>query len=108
AVCDMRHPVGAWTDVIGWIYVMDPISVRLVTIDATQVIERSMIIAARRAPAAAGGPDPRRISAHELQQHALPGWFAWHSSLGEWTLGAAGGFTRRANSCHAVGDPGVP
>jgi N-acetylglutamate synthase len=103
-----RLPDGSATDVIGWIDVMDPISVRLVTIDATQVIERSMIIAARRAPAAAGGPDPRRISAHELQQHALPGWLAWHSSLGEWTLRAAGGFTRRANSCHAVGDPGVP
>jgi N-acetylglutamate synthase len=103
-----RLPDGSATDVIGWIDVVDPTSVRLVTIDATQVIERSMIIAARRAPAAAGGPDPRRISAHELQQHALPGWLAWHSSLGEWTLRAGGGFTRRANSCHAVGDPGVP
>jgi N-acetylglutamate synthase len=103
-----RLPDGSATDVIGWIDVVDPTSVRLVTIDAAQVIERSMIIAARRAPAAAGGPDPRRISAHELQQHALPGWLAWHSSLGEWTLRAAGGFTRRANSCHAVGDPGVP
>jgi GNAT superfamily N-acetyltransferase len=32
----------------------------------------------------------------------------WHEPLGEWTLRAAGGFTRRANSCHAVGDPGIP
>ena len=72
------------------------------------VIERSMIIAARRAPAAAGGPDPRRISAADLQRHTLPGWLAWHEPLGEWTLRAAGGFTGRANSCHAVGDPGVP
>jgi N-acetylglutamate synthase len=103
-----RLPDGSATDVIGWIDVLDPASVRLMTTDATQVIERSMIITARRAPPAAGGPDPRRISAHELQQHALPGWLAWHSSLGEWTLRAAGGFTRRANSCHAVGDPGVP
>jgi ribosomal protein S18 acetylase RimI-like enzyme len=103
-----RLPDGSATDVIGWIDVLDPTSVRLVTVDATQVIERSMIIAARRGPAAAGGLDPRRISAHELQRHALPGWLAWHSSLGEWTLRAGGGFTRRANSCHAVGDPGVP
>ena len=67
-----------------------------------------MIIAARRAPAAAGGPDPLRISAVDLQRHTLPGWMAWHEPLGEWTLRAAGGFTGRANSCHAVGDPGVP
>jgi ribosomal protein S18 acetylase RimI-like enzyme len=103
-----RLPDGSATDVIGWIDVLDPASVRLVTVDSTQVIERSMIIVARRAPAAAGGPDPRRISAHELQRHALPGWLASHSSLGEWTLRAGGGFTRRANSCHAVGDPGIP
>jgi N-acetylglutamate synthase len=103
-----RLPDGSATDVVGWIEVLEPTSIRLATIDAAQVIERSMIIAARRAPAAAGGRDPRRISAHELQQHALPGWLGWHSSLGEWTLRAAGGFTRRANSCHAVGDPGVP
>jgi GNAT superfamily N-acetyltransferase len=102
-----RLPDGSATDVIGWIDVLDPTSIRLKTIDATQLIERSMIIAARRVPAAPGGPDPRRISAHELQRHALQGWLAWHSSLGEWTLRAAGGFTRRANSCHAVGDPGV-
>ena len=67
-----------------------------------------MIIAARRAPAAAGGPHPRRISAREVQRHALPGWLAWQEPLGEWTLRAGGGFTRRANSCHAVGDPGMP
>jgi N-acetylglutamate synthase len=88
---------------------MDEATVRLVTLDsATQVVERSMIIAARRAPAAAGGPDPRRISAHDVQRHALWGWLAWHEPLGEWTLRAGGGFTGRANSCHAVGDPGIP
>jgi N-acetylglutamate synthase len=102
-------PGGPATDVIGWIEALDPTTVRLATLDSTsQVIERSMIIAARRAPAAAGGPDPRRISAHDLQQHALRGWLAWHEPLGEWTLRAGGGFTGRANSCHAVGDPEVP
>jgi GNAT superfamily N-acetyltransferase len=102
-------PDGSATDVVGWIEVLGPTSVQLAIIDAAeQVIDRSMIIAARRAPAAAGGPHPRRISAHELQRHALPGWLAWHQPLGEWTLRAGGGFTRRANSCHAVGDPGMP
>ena len=102
-------PDGSATDVIGWIVGLHPTSVQLATLDPTaRVIERSMIIAARRAPAAAGGPHPRRISAHDVQRHALPGWLAWHEPLGEWTLRRAGGFTRRANSCHAVGDPGMP
>jgi N-acetylglutamate synthase len=102
-------PDGSATDVLGWVEALNPSSVRLVTTDpAARVIERSKIIAARRAPAAAGGPHPRRISAHEVQRHALHGWLAWHEPLGEWTLRRAGGFTRRANSCHAVGDPGLP
>jgi GNAT superfamily N-acetyltransferase len=102
-------PGGQATDVIGWIDALDPLTVRLTGIDSpAQVIDRSMIIAARRAPAAPGGPDPRRISAHDLQRHMLRSWLAWHERLGEWTLRAGGGFTGRANSCHAVGDPGVP
>ncbi len=101
-------PDGSATDVVGWIEAMEPTAVRLVTADSTvRVIERSMIIAVRRAPPAAGGPHPRRISAHDVQRHALYGWLAWREPLGEWTLRRAGGFTRRANSCHAVGDPGM-
>ena len=101
-------PGGPATDVIGWIEALEPTTVRLAVVDSpARVIERSMIIAARRAPAAAGGPDPRRISAHDLQRHTLRSWLAWHEPLGEWTLRAGGGFTGRANSCHAVGDPGV-
>ena len=102
-------PDGSATDVVGWIEAWTPLQYSSSTSDpAARVIERSMIIAARRAPAAAGGPHPRRISAREVQRHALPGWLAWHEPLGEWTLRSAGGFTRRANSCHAVGDPGMP
>ena len=48
------------------------------------------------------------MSAGELERAALPGWLAVAEPLGEWTLRAAGGFTGRANSCLAVGDPGVP
>lgn len=102
-------PDGSATDVVGWIDALHPTSVQLATLDhPARGIQRSMIIVARRAPAAAGGPHPRRISAHDVQRHALPGWLAWHEPLGEWTLRTAGGFTRRANSCHAVGDPDMP
>jgi GNAT superfamily N-acetyltransferase len=101
-------PGGPATDVIGWIEAIDEATVRLATLNsATQVVQRSMIIAARRVPVAAGGPDPRRISPHDLQRHTVRGWLAWHESLGEWTLRAGGGFTGRANSCHAVGNPGI-
>ena len=101
-------PGGSATDVIGWIEAMDEATVRLATVDSdSQVVQRSMIIAARRAPAAAGGLDPRRISAHDLQRQTVRSWLAWHEPLGEWTLRAGGGFTGRANSCHAVGNPGV-
>jgi N-acetylglutamate synthase len=107
-VVRFQLPDGSATDVVGWIEALNPTSVRLVTAVATvTVIERSVIIAARRGPAAAGGPHPRRISAEHVQRHALHGWLAWREPLGEWTLRSAGGFTRRANSCHAVGDPGM-
>ena len=36
-----------------------------------------------------------------------PAGWPYHEPLGEWTLRAGGGFTGRANSCHAVGDPGT-
>ncbi|WP_377269555.1 GNAT family N-acetyltransferase [Peterkaempfera sp. SMS 1(5)a] len=45
----------------------------------------------------------------ELQRIAARGWPATETAaLGEWTLRAAGGFTRRANSVQALGDPGLP
>ncbi|MEU3569634.1 GNAT family N-acetyltransferase [Kitasatospora sp. NPDC036755] len=57
---------------------------------------------ARRAPLPAAGPV-------ELQRIAGRGWPAVEQEpLGEWTLRAAAGFTRRANSVQALGDPGLP
>ncbi|GAA3012635.1 GNAT family N-acetyltransferase [Streptomyces lactacystinicus] len=45
----------------------------------------------------------------ELQRIAGRGWPAVEQEpLGEWTLRAAAGFTRRANSVQALGDPGLP
>lgn len=49
------------------------------------------------------------MSAAELQEAASRAWPATESErLGEWTLRAAGGFTRRANSVLAHGDPEMP
>ena len=97
------------TDVIGWLQAVD--SYRLSICDhagRTVVVDRRRLVAARRAPAARGGPGPTRTSPEELERLALPGWLADHEPLGEWTLRAADGFTGRGNSCLAVGDPGLP
>lgn len=57
---------------------------------------------ARRAPLPVTSPV-------ELQRIAGRGWPAVEQEpLGEWTLRAASGFTRRANSVQALGDPGLP
>ena len=104
-----RLPDGSATDVVGWLDVLAPGHLHLSTPDGrVHVVERVDVVVARRAPAAPGGPPPERTSAEELEGHALHGWLALHEPLGGWTLRAGGGFTGRANSCLAVGDPGMP
>jgi N-acetylglutamate synthase len=49
------------------------------------------------------------ISIDDLELAAAPGWRACEEDqLGNWLLRAADGFTGRANSALAVGDPGLP
>ncbi len=49
------------------------------------------------------------ISIDELERVAALGWHAPEQDrIGDWLLRAAGGFTGRANSALAVGDPGLP
>ena len=108
-VIRVRLPDGSATDRVGWV---DGVTVDAVVLTGPDgepaTVRRSTVLAARRAPAAAGGPDPSRLSPAAVEGHALPGWLADSEPLGEWTLRAGGGFTGRANSGHAVGDPGVP
>ncbi|HYP45242.1 MAG TPA: GNAT family N-acetyltransferase [Propionibacteriaceae bacterium] len=104
-----RLPGGSATDTIGWLE--DETAERLTLSElsgAAVQIDRPVILAARRLPAARGGRDPLRTSAAQLERVAVEGWFAERQPLGEWTLRSGGGFTGRANSCLAVGDPGVP
>ena len=107
----VRHRLadGSATDLIGWIAGMEQDFVSIAMSDGRVVqLPRADIIIARRAPAAAGGPSPLRTTAEELERYALPGWLEMSEPLGEWTLRAAHGLTARANSCLAVGDPGMP
>nr|WP_322973169.1 GNAT family N-acetyltransferase [Peterkaempfera griseoplana] len=60
-------------------------------------------------PAPVRRVQPPAADPEELQRIAARGWPAVETAaLGEWTLRAAGGFTRRANSVQAIGDPGLP
>ncbi len=66
------------------------------------VIEIGAVVAARVV-----GPSAR--SARDLEAVSARGWPALeHEWLGQWWLRAAGGFTGRANSVRAQGDPGRP
>jgi ribosomal protein S18 acetylase RimI-like enzyme len=74
-------------------------------------IPESSLAAAKTVP-----PAPARRAARvpvataaRLQEYAARAWPATETApLGGWTLRASGGFTRRANSALAAGDPGVP
>ncbi|MGW4896416.1 GNAT family N-acetyltransferase [Kitasatospora sp. NPDC004240] len=77
----------------------DPVSFPEKLLVAGKVVP---LFPARRAPLPAA-------TALELQHVAARGWPAVEQEpLGAWTLRASSGFTRRANSVQALGDPGLP
>jgi GNAT superfamily N-acetyltransferase len=100
---------GSATDVVGWITRLtgQQVWVRSSRSGQETGIDRERIILAKRVPPAMGGPAPALTSAAGLEQIAKNSWIADTEQLGEWTLRTGGGFTSRANSCLAVGDPGV-
>ncbi|KIZ14259.1 GNAT family N-acetyltransferase [Streptomyces natalensis] len=76
---------------------------------ATVRIEESALVAAKVVPATPARRRGPAADTRELQEVAARGWPALETErLGDWTLRASGGFTRRANSVVALGDPGLP
>ncbi|MFG2893706.1 GNAT family N-acetyltransferase [Streptomyces sp. NPDC048248] len=72
-------------------------------------IDESSLVAAKVVPAEPARRRGPAAGVRELQEVAARGWPAIETErLGEWTLRAAGGFTRRANSVLPLGDPGLP
>lgn len=108
-VIRFRLADGSASDVTGWLEEVRPDHVRLRRRDGAVVaVAAGSVIRARRVSVAFGGADPGRTSAEDLEQIAGRSWVAQWEPLGAWMLRAGGGFTARANSCLAVGDPGRP
>ncbi|MCX4691199.1 GNAT family N-acetyltransferase [Streptomyces sp. NBC_01408] len=72
-------------------------------------IAESALVAGKVVPAAPARRRGPAASFEELTRVAARSWQPLESEpLGEWTLRAAAGFTRRANSVLPLGDPGIP
>lgn len=72
-------------------------------------IAESTLVAGKIVPPAPARRKGPKASFEELSRVTARAWQALENEpLGEWTLRAAAGFTRRANSALALGDPGIP
>ena len=98
----------AFTDLLG---VMESWAGGVTTVRA----ESGEVTEIRLADIVSGKPVPRRpsarlrVSAEEAERRANASWPALETEpLGEWLLRASGGFSSRANSALAAGDPGLP
>jgi ribosomal protein S18 acetylase RimI-like enzyme len=98
----------AFTDVLGVMEAWGPGTTAVRRDDGSVVhVEIALIVSGKPVPPR---PSPRlRVPVEEAEHRALAGWPAVTAEpLGSWVLRAAGGFSSRANSVLAVGDPGVP
>lgn len=72
-------------------------------------IPESSLVAGKVVPPAPARRRGPAASFEELARVTARAWLPLESEpLGEWTLRAAAGFTRRANSVLPLGDPGIP
>jgi GNAT superfamily N-acetyltransferase len=78
--------------------------------ETVRIVESSLVAGKVVPPAPVRrGPGVPAVTAEELERIASRAWPpAQTAPLGDWTLRAAGGFTRRANSVLVAGDAGVP
>ena len=113
----VRQDDGSASDVVGWLVgVTDEVAVLEGQLDPegpgrdapVRRVPLADVVVARRAPGALGGPAVHRTPPDVLERLAVEAWAVELEPLAGWTLRSASGFTGRANSCLAVGDPGLP
>ncbi|WP_413103140.1 GNAT family N-acetyltransferase [Streptomyces sp. Inha503] len=104
-----REPGATFTDVVGVLtsWTEGTLSITRRTGEPVRIAESSLV-AGKVVPAAPARRRGPATSAPELDRVAARAWPPVTSEpLGEWTLRASGGFTRRANSVLPLGDPGM-
>ncbi|MFJ3581185.1 GNAT family N-acetyltransferase [Streptomyces sp. NPDC090127] len=109
-VTNAGDPGGKFTDAVGVLTSWDH-AVVLITrrTGETVRIAESALVAGKVVPAAPARRRGPAASFEELARATARGWQPVESeALGEWTLRASHGFTRRANSVLPLGDPGLP
>ncbi|MFF9199305.1 GNAT family N-acetyltransferase [Streptomyces sp. NPDC014779] len=109
-VTDSAVPGEKFTDAVGVLTSWDA-GVLLITRRTGEVVRiaESALVAGKTVPAAPARRRGPSASFAELARAAARAWPPLEAEpLGEWTLRASGGFTRRANSVLPLGDPGLP
>ncbi|MER6095006.1 GNAT family N-acetyltransferase [Streptomyces sp. NPDC001728] len=109
-VTESPSVVGRFTDVVGVLTSWDN-SVLLITRKSGESVRiaESALVAGKVVPAAPARRRGPSATFPELARATARAWQPVESeALGEWTLRAADGFTRRANSALPLGDPGLP
>ncbi|MEV5969253.1 GNAT family N-acetyltransferase [Streptomyces sp. NPDC051921] len=107
---DSGAPGETFTDAVGVLTSWEAgvLTITRRTGEAVRIAE-SALVAGKVVPAAPARRRGPAASFSELARVAARGWQPLESEpLGDWTLRAAAGFTRRANSVLPLGDPGLP
>ncbi|MFD3945022.1 GNAT family N-acetyltransferase [Streptomyces sp. NPDC058579] len=109
-VTEAGDPGGKFTDAVGVLTSWDHgvVLITRKTGEAVRILD-SALVAGKVVPSAPARRRGPATSFEELARAMARGWPPVESeALGEWTLRASGGFTRRANSVLPLGDPGLP
>lgn len=102
-----RLPEGPASDLVGDLQCEDPDHLEVLPdFAAAQRISTSDVIARRQVPQRVVRPSSSLWAISRVVHLGWPG--LEQRRLGGWILIASGGFTRRANYCLPIGDPGLP
>ena len=99
------------TDVVGELVASGPESLTVRSRHGEVVVPRRAVTALKEVPPRPSrrGAPHRAVSAADLERAMVGAWPPVETGrLGEWVLRSSGGFTQRASSALAVGDPGLP